>query len=186
MYLLMLSNNMTINKKLFGFLVTLDIFYLLVLTFLNDPFKTNYSMMTSSIVGYIMVFILCLLLAISIYISTYKYNKKYALIAFVSMLLSAIFPYNQNGDIFSNLHEIFGYIAFVTINIVTILNIYKFYLIDSSRGKTIAILYIIILFIDVLLYIETSGTVAIEQLILLSSILLINYYLYIYERDTYE
>lgn len=155
--------------------ILLNIIYLLYLTIIINPLKENYSMLTNNIKGYFLILLLCLFLFMNMYISTFFINKKYRYITYF-ILLGGLFPYyKETSNIFNYLHEIFAYISFISINIITIINIFKFRLKYNKVGQYFAYSYFIVLSIDVILFINTNGVVAIEQFILLFTILIINY-----------
>lgn len=132
-------------------------------------------MLTNNIKGYFFILLLCLFLFINMYILTFYINKKYRYMTYF-ILLGGLFPYyKETSSIFNFLHEIFAYISFISINIITIINIFKFRLKYNKVGQYFAYSYFIVLFIDVILFINTNGVVAIEQFILLFTILIINY-----------
>lgn len=167
------------NKKIYGISIIFNLIYLFILSFIHDPTKYNFSMLSSSLPGYIGVWILCILLAINISSITLKYNKKLLLISIIGPVLAALFPYKEGvGDVFSNLHELLAYVSFVIVNAVSFLNYYKYYLINLKKGKNYLILYLFIFGIDLVLYLNSMGALAYEQLILLSTILIINYLVY--------
>lgn len=164
------------NKKIYRICIFLNLIYLFILTFIKDPTKYNYSMLSSSPLGYIGVWILCVLLSINISVITQKYNKNLILISLIGPILAAIFPYQEGvGDLFSNLHELLAYVSFSIVNIISLLNYYKYSLIYYKKGKNYLILYLFVIGIDLVLYLNSMGALAYQQLILLSTILIINY-----------
>lgn len=167
------------NIKIYRISIILNLIYLFILTFIKDPTTYNYSMLSSTLIGYIGIWILCILLSINISTITYKYNKKLLIISLIGPLLAAIFPYKEGvGDLFSSLHEIMAYISFSIVNIISFLNYYKYQLIYSKKGSNLIIIYLLIFGIDLILFLNSMGALAYEQLILLSTILVINYFVY--------
>ena len=152
---------------------------MMILILLSNDININFSILTDNLIGYILVLILCVLLSINLYISTKTINKKYILLSIIGPIIGGVLPYYQNSNSFiSGLHEIFTYISFTVVNIITILNIYKYYLNNRENGKRMFISYITILFLDFILYLKTEGVIAIEEFILLSTILILNYLIY--------
>ena len=167
------------NKKIYRISIILNLIYLFILTSIKNPSTYNYSMLSSNLHGYIAVWLLCILLAINISTIIYKYNKNLLIISLIGPLLAAIFPYQEGiGDIFSNLHEILAYVSFAIVNIISFLNYYKYYMINYKKGKNYLILYLCIFGIDLILFLNSMGALAYEQFLLLSTILILNYFVF--------
>lgn len=153
-----------------------NVAYMLWVTFLIDPIKQNYSMITYTLKGYIIVFILCILLSINISNSTYIHNRKYLCIAVLGPIIGCIFPFKENaGNLLSNIHEICAYISFISVNVITYLNITKYKLINSKKGNILFWVYLWALLIDVLFFLSINGVRGFEETLLLSVIVAINY-----------
>ena len=136
-------------------------------------------MLSSSFGGYLAVFMMCVMLSVCLGTITCKYNRKYLILALAGPLVGALFPYSSgSGDLFSNLHEICAYISFSMVNICCFLNIYRYRLKNLKKGTILMNVYIAVFIIDAFLFLDSMGAVAIEQFILLSTILVISYILY--------
>ena len=167
------------NRKQYGISIIANIIYLLVLTLILDLFKENYSMLSSSFGGYAAVFCMCILLSFNLYTVTGQYNRKYILLAVLGPIIGALFPYTSGrGDLFSNLPEICAYISFSLVNIVCLLNIYKYRLKNERKGRIMMSIFLGIFVIDAFLFMDSMGAVAYEQFILLSTVLIISYLLF--------
>ena len=136
-------------------------------------------MYSCNIKGHIFLFILCFLLGINLADTTYLLNKKKTMIAFVAPLVGTIFPYKAySGDLFSNMHEICAYISFFLTVYVTLINIEKYKIYDFNKAILIRNIFIFIFMFDGLIYFYFLSVKAIEEFILLLTIVLIDAYLY--------
>lgn len=165
------------NKYISILLTVLNVVYLLILTFINDPFEYNYSMYTSTIKGYILVFGLCILLGINFLNDTYLIDKKKSIIALLAPIVGCIFPYRAHvGDILSNLHEIFAYLSLGLTLYITFNNLEKYKSYNYKIAKNLETLLIVIFLIDGILYFDNFHVASIHETILLIPILLIHLY----------
>ena len=152
--------------------------YLAVITFQQNPLKENYSMMSSSFLGYISIFGLCIFLSLSFIFPTLELSKKHWYLA-LGPIVGCLFPYTANkGDLLSNIHEVCAYISFGMCVLLMIINIYHFQQKTFHKRKTLLNIFTIILFLDAVLYLETMGVVGLEEFILLSTMVIINDYMY--------
>ena len=167
------------NRKIYRILVTVTLILLTVLTFMVDPLRENYSMLSGSTGGYLFVMMLTVLLGAVMAEVTHMLNRRFFFVALFGPLLSAVFPYVQGkGDLYSGLHEILAYVSFAATVFITLLNIWRYSFYDYKRGRVMMTAFIIILFIDAVLFLETMGAVAIEQFILLSAVVSVHYLLF--------
>ena len=167
------------NRSLYRTLIIVTVILLFVMTFMCDPLKENYSMLSSDPKGHLLVLVLTVLLGFDIANVTYIMNRRFFPIALSGPLLSAVFPYTAgSGDMFSGLHEILAYVSFAVTVMMTFLNLWKYSFYDQARGRKLMQVFMVILTVDAFMFMETMGAVAIEQFILLSTVVLIHYYLY--------
>ena len=168
------------NRVLSSSLVIINMIYLIVLTFISDPFTKNYSMLGKTAKGYLAVLLLCILIGINLADTTYLVNRKYYIIALLSQIPAGLFPYvERSGNLSSNLHEILAYLSFALINIITILNIFRYSFFDHKKGRMLFVVYGVTATVTIAMYLDTMGAVAIEQLLLLSVILVLNHFIYL-------
>ena len=159
--------------------IVINILYLSVMTFILDPLKENYSMLSSSFGGHLAVFLMCVLLSLNLAAVTGRYNRRYVFLAVAGPLIGALFPYTANsGDLLSNLHEVCAYISFSLVNIVCFLNIYRYRMQHTRKGLILMNLFLAVFVIDAFLFMDSMGAVAYEQFILLGVILIISYLIY--------
>lgn len=126
-----------------------------------------------------MVFILCILLSINLANTTYLLNKKYTILALIGPIIGCIFPYfKDTGNLLSNIHEICAYISFGIVMFINLSNINRYKVYNYKRGILIERLFIIIFILDGLIYLKLLGVTSIQETILLSTILIIQEYLY--------
>lgn len=167
------------NKLLSLILTIINIIYLLILTFIKDPFVYNYSMYTDNLKGYILIFILCLLLSINFMNDTYLIDKKKMFVALLAPIVGCIFPYRANtGDILSNLHEICAYVSLGLTLYITFNNLEKYKSHNYKIAKNLELLLIIIFLVDGILYLDNFHVASIHETILLIPILLIHLFIY--------
>ena len=168
------------NKYLYYFCFISCIILLFIFTFIKDPFIYNYSMFSCNIKGHILLFILCFLLGLNLAFTTYLLNKKKTMIAFVAPLIGSVFPYRANsGDLFSNMHEVCAYISFFLTMYITLTNIEKYKTYNFKKAIMIRNIFIFIFIFDGMIYFYFLGVKAIEEFILLLTIVLIHVYFYI-------
>lgn len=170
-----------IKNKILSFILTItSILYMLVLSLLKDPFSYNYSMYTSSIKGYLIVFLLCILLGINFVNTTYLLNKRYTLLALLAPIVGGIFPFNiNNRGVVSNIHEICAYISLFLVLFITYININKYKIYNYEKANTLEKLFIIIFILDGLIYLKLLGVTSIQEFILLTTSLIIHLYIYL-------
>ena len=70
----------------------ISLIYLIVITFIKDPFTYNYSMMSGNFYGYLFVMSLSILLGLSLY-NTSVVLKKKSILCLLAPLVASIFPY---------------------------------------------------------------------------------------------
>lgn len=167
------------NKSISIILTIVNIIYLLILTFIKDPFEYNYSMYTDNIKGYILVFILCILLGINFLNDTYLIDKKKTIIALFAPIIGCVFPYQAHtGNLLSNLHEICAYISLGLTLYITFNNLEKYKSYNYKIASNLEKLLIIIFLVDGILYLDNFHVASIHETILLIPILLIHLYIY--------
>ncbi len=167
------------NKTITILLTIINIIYMLVLTCLKDPFIYNFSMYTSTLKGYLIVFVLCILLGINFANTTYKLNRKYLLIALLGPIVGCVFPFDSlNRNLISNLHELCAYISFFSLMFISYANINKFKLYAYKKAKILERIFIVVFIADGLIYLKLFGVTSIQEFILLSASLLIHLYMF--------
>lgn len=174
-----------IKNKTASILLTItNIIYMFVLTCLKDPFVYNFSMYTNTIRGYLSIFILCILLGVNLANTTYVFNKKYLLIALLGSIIGCIFPFDSaNRNLVSNLHELCAYVSFFSVLFITYTNINKFKLYNYKKANILEKIFIIVFVLDGLIYLKLFGVTSAQELILLSTSLLIHLYMYVKTID---
>lgn len=113
----------------------ISLIYLIVITFIKDPFTYNYSMMSGNFYGYLFVMGLSILLSLCLYKTSIILKKK-NILCLLAPLVASIFPYVEGrGDIFSNIHEVCAYLSLCLILYVTYFNIinYRMYSLKISN-----------------------------------------------------
>ena len=156
----------------------ISLIYLIVITFIKDPFTYNYSMMSGNFYGYLFVMGLSILLGLSLY-KTSIIQKKKNILCLLAPLVASIFPYVEgSGDIFSNLHEVCAYLSLGLILYVTYFNIinYRIYSLKKSNYCLNILLFTVL--IDTVYYFDSFRVYSIHELILLSVIILIHLFIY--------
>lgn len=169
-------------KKTSLLLTYVNIVYLTVLTFIQNPLKENYSMMTSSLFGYIVVFVQCVLLSLDMG-NTISLIKRRNIFLAIGPIVGCLLPYSAySGDLVSNMHEVLAYVSFGLTIMCTFISINDFKTIDYKKGKIIGEVFVIVLVVDGMLYLSTNGVVGIEEYLLLVTIVvidcIINHFIY--------
>lgn len=167
------------KQKYTTLLFIVTIVYLTVVTFLQDPIKENYSMMTSNLRGYILVFGLCILLCLNLANTTYLLNKRYLFLSF-GPIIGCLLPYKAySGDTISNLHEVCAYIAFFFSLANILINLFKYKIYNSKKADILITIYTLVFFITAYMYFKTAGVVGIEEYLLLTATIIINYVIFV-------
>lgn len=165
------------NKKLKYVLAIVNVVYLTILTFSLDPFKVNYSMTTNNIKGYIVLLVLCILLSIYLYLVTKNISNKYLFLS-LGPIIGSVLPYNElNRGIISEFHVLLAYVGFFFVNLLTLINIFYFTSFDNKKGKRLLKIFIFIFVLDVVYYLNSFGVIAIQQYIILMTIIILNTYM---------
>lgn len=152
--------------------------YLFIITFLNDPLNFNYSMISNTFSGYLLVLGLSCFLGLAFY-KTSHILKNNNLLCLFSPLLASIFPYVRgSNDLFSVLHEIMAYFSFGLILYISYQNIsaYRFY--NLKKANCYYKFLIIVLFLDLIYYFDSFKVNSLHEFILLTAITLIHFFIY--------
>lgn len=169
-----------IKNKLTSLILTIiNIIYLIILTIFKDPFEYNYSMYTSNLKGYLIVFILCILLGLNFLNDTYLIDKKKTFIALIAPIVGCLFPYRAHtGNLLSNLHEICAYLSLGLTLYIIFNNLEKYKSYNYKVASNLERLLILIFLIDGILYLDNFHVASFHETFLLIPILIIHYYLY--------
>ncbi len=167
------------NKYLSYFLAIINIVFIIILTFYKDPLIYNYSMFSKEVKGHLILIVFCLILGINLANTTFLLDKNKTLLALISPLIASIFPYRNNGDLSSNLHEICAYISFGLVMFITLNNISKYKTYNYKKASIIEEIFIFVFILDGLIYLKLLGVTSIQEFILLTMIIIIHLYLYV-------
>ena len=155
----------------------ISLIYLIVITFIKDPFTYNYSMMSGNFYGYLFVMSLSILLGLSLYKTSAVLKK--SILCLLAPLVASIFPYVEGrGDILSNLHEVCAYLSLGLILYVTYFNIINYRMYSLKKSNYCLKILGITIFIDTIYYFDSFRVYSIHELIILSVIILIHLFIY--------
>ena len=150
-----------------------------ILTFSIDPFNENYSMTTWNIGGYLKILLMFILVSVDLYISAKRISNKYLYFSF-GPIIGSILPYNElNRGLISETHVFLAYVGFFFVIALTLINIFYFTSYNNKKGNLLLKIFVFILFVDILYYLHSFGVIAIEQYIILITVIIINTYMYI-------
>ena len=156
----------------------ISLIYLIVITFIKDPFTYNYSMMSGNFYGYLFVMGLSILLSLCLYKTSIILKKK-NILCLLAPLVASIFPYVEGrGDIFSNIHEVCAYLSLGLILYVSYKNIVNYRMFSLKKSNYCLKILGIMIFIDTVYYFDSFRVYSIHELILLSVIILIHLFIY--------
>lgn len=173
------TNILSKNKKIKLLITIVNIVYMTILTFSMDPFKENYSMTTCNAGGYIKILLMFILISIDFVVSTKKISNKYLFLSF-GPIIGSILPYDElNRNLISEIHVFLAYVGFFFCIVLTLVNIFYFTSYNNKKGNRLLRIFIFILFVDVVYYLNSFGVIAIEQYLILMTMIIINTYMYI-------
>ena len=133
----------------------ISLIYLIVITFIKDPFTYNYSMMSGNFYGYLFVMGLSILLSLCLYKTSIILKKK-NILCLLAPLVASIFPYVEGrGDIFSNIHEVCAYLSLGLILYVTYFNIINYRMYSLKKSNYCLKILGITIFIDTVYYFDS-------------------------------
>lgn len=163
----------------------ISLIYLIVITFIKDPFTYNYSMMSGNFYGYLFMMGLSILLGLSLYKTSVVLKKK-SILCILAPLVASIFPYVEGrGDIFSNMHEVCAYLSLGLILYVSYKNIVNYRYFSLKKSNYCLNILLITIFIDTVYYFDSFRVYSIHELILLSVIIIIHNFIYYDVKNHY-
>lgn len=163
----------------------ISLIYLIVITFIKDPFTYNYSMMSGNFYGYLFVMGLSILLSLCLYKTSIILKKK-NILCLLAPLVASIFPYVEGrGDIFSNMHEVCAYLSLGLILYVSYKNIVNYRYFSLKKSNYCLNILLITIFIDTVYYFDSFRVYSIHELILLSVIIIIHNFIYYDVKNHY-
>lgn len=164
------------RKTSYNLLTIITTVYLFLYTFKGDLFKSNLSRIANeNVCNYVLLIILCLLYGTLLYSSLKRqtFTKPYLVMAFISMLVGAIVPYDylKVNSFNSNLHLGFAIISCMSTLLIEFISLYQFKIIKPKIGNYLMFGFIIVVGIGIYLYGKYMFVNGLNELILLTFVL---------------
>ena len=149
------------------------VLFLIPLRYL-DLYKENYSTLSLNTRGYLYLLFLGIFAGMILGYETYVIsNWKRAFIIFISVLMGVIIPHHYPYDLQGNIHLFLANLGFILLIATVFINIWYSY---DSRILTF---FILSLLASLVFYLRYAMVNTISEIIIMSSCLMISYYLYL-------
>lgn len=171
------------RKKLFNIFTVINLLFLISCFSFKEIFSSNLSrLFNQNGFRYVIINLFSLAYGFNLYLIATKEKPKIRYLALIVPLLGSIIAYNPSypNALSSNVHFLFAYISCIGIIIIELILLYNFNL-NLKLKKYLGNIYIIVLGICLYLYIDQMFVSLINEIIFLTSILLINFMLMNYE-----